>query len=182
MTPAAPSGVDAKAAGADGERHGGEWSRVNLRWTRDCGCGLQLAWAVNGSEDNGTGQVMVGMIFQPKEEGIAITSQTTLSELKREIEIQRTLDHPNICKVFESYEDKGAGEMYIIMEICTGGSLVSRMKTHRHGYGERAAARDVLVTWFKSSKWIDESLRTCSHVATSGGRSSARRASSAVHK
>jgi len=63
-----------------------------------------------------------------------------LDELKREIEIQRTLDHPNICKVFESYEDTKAGEMYIIMEICTGGSLVSRMKTHRHGYGERAAA------------------------------------------
>jgi len=64
----------------------------------------------------------------------------SLDELKREIEIQRNLDHPNICKIFECYEDRGAQEMYIIMEICTGGSLVSRMKTHRHGYGERAAA------------------------------------------
>ena len=26
------------------------------------------------------------------------------------------------------------------MEMCTGGSLVSRMRDHRHGYGERAAA------------------------------------------
>jgi len=64
----------------------------------------------------------------------------TIEELKKEIEVQRGLDHPNICKVFESYEDLKAQEMYIIMEICTGGSLVSRMKTHRHGYGERAAA------------------------------------------
>ena len=64
----------------------------------------------------------------------------SIEELKREIEIQRTLDHPNICKIFESYEDRQAQEMYIIMEICTGGSLVSRMKSHRHGYGERAAA------------------------------------------
>eukprot|EP00965_Chrysotila_dentata_P205612 6183058-Pleurochrysis_carterae.AAC.1 len=31
--------------------------------------------------------------------------------------------------------------MHIIMELCTGGSLVSRMKQHRHGYGERQAAR-----------------------------------------
>ena len=64
----------------------------------------------------------------------------SIDELKREIEIQRALDHPNICKIFESYEDKHAAELYIIMEICTGGSLVSRMKTHRHGYGEKAAA------------------------------------------
>lgn len=64
----------------------------------------------------------------------------TLEELKREIEIQKTLDHPNICKIFESYEDSSNKEVYIIMEICTGGSLVSRMKHHKHGYGERAAA------------------------------------------
>ena len=64
----------------------------------------------------------------------------SLDELKREIELQKRLDHPNICKVFESYEDSTTNEVYIIMEICTGGSLVSRMKTHRQGYGERAAA------------------------------------------
>jgi len=64
----------------------------------------------------------------------------TMDELKKEIEIQRTLDHPNICKIFETYEDSKHGEMYIIMELCTGGALVSRMKNHRHGYGEVAAA------------------------------------------
>ena len=64
----------------------------------------------------------------------------SLEELKQEIELQKRLDHPNICKIFESFEDKTTNELYIIMEICTGGSLVSRMKTHRHGYGERAAA------------------------------------------
>jgi len=64
----------------------------------------------------------------------------TMEELKKEIEIQRTLDHPNICKIFETYEDQKHGEMYIIMELCTGGALVSRMKNHRHGYGEAAAA------------------------------------------
>ena len=64
----------------------------------------------------------------------------SLEELKKEIDVQRALDHPNICKIFESFEDTSAEEVYIIMEICTGGSLVSRMKTHRHGYGEKAAA------------------------------------------
>jgi len=62
----------------------------------------------------------------------------TLAELRREIEIQRSLTHPNICRLFESFEEHG--HIHIIMEICTGGALVSRMKNHRHGYGERAAA------------------------------------------
>jgi len=54
--------------------------------------------------------------------------------------MQRKLDHPNICKILESFSDKRKSQVYIVMELCTGGSLVSRMKTHRHGYGEAAAA------------------------------------------
>ena len=41
---------------------------------------------------------------------------------------------------FETFEDPRRQELHIIMEMCTGGALVSRMKTHRHGYGEKAAA------------------------------------------
>ncbi|KAL1515336.1 hypothetical protein AB1Y20_001967 [Prymnesium parvum] len=62
----------------------------------------------------------------------------TVEELRKEIDIQRGLTHPNICRLFESFEEDN--NIFIIMEICTGGALVSRMKTHRHGYGERAAA------------------------------------------
>ena len=64
----------------------------------------------------------------------------SFDELNIEIDLQKRLDHPNICKIIESFEDRKRGIMYIIMELCTGGSLVSRMKTHRKGYGERAAA------------------------------------------
>ena len=46
----------------------------------------------------------------------------TLEELKREIDIQATLDHPNICKIVESFEDPRRGIMYIVMELCTGGA------------------------------------------------------------
>jgi len=64
----------------------------------------------------------------------------SMSSLRKEIELQKKLDHPNICKILESFEDRKHGRVYIVMELCTGGSLVSRMKTHRHGYGEHAAA------------------------------------------
>ena len=63
-------------------------------------------------------------------------------ELQQEIDVQKSLDHPNIVRVYESFEDLEKGEVFIIMELCTGGSLVSRLgsKMHRHGYGEAAAA------------------------------------------
>ena len=64
----------------------------------------------------------------------------TFEELNLEMDIQKKLDHPNICKIVESFEDKRRGIMYIVMELCTGGSLVSRIKSHRNGFGERAAA------------------------------------------
>jgi len=70
-------------------------------------------------------------------EGMAAHS---MAELRQEISVQKMLDHPNIVKVFETFEDPRRQELHIIMEMCTGGALVSRMKTHRHGYGEKAAA------------------------------------------
>ena len=45
-------------------------------------------------------------------------------DLRNEIELQKKLDHPNICKIIESFEDSKHGEVYIIMELCTGGALV----------------------------------------------------------
>ena len=37
----------------------------------------------------------------------------------REIEILKKLDHPNIVKVVDFFEDKS--HMFIITELCTGG-------------------------------------------------------------
>merc|ERR1719224_218207 len=64
----------------------------------------------------------------------------TFEELNLEMDIQKKLDHPNICKIIESFEDPRRGIMYIVMELCTGGSLVSRIRSHRNGFGERSAA------------------------------------------
>lgn len=45
-------------------------------------------------------------------------------ELRNEIEILRSLDHPNIVKVYEIYDLKE--QIYVIMELCSGGDLWSR--------------------------------------------------------
>ena len=53
-----------------------------------------------------------------------------------EIKILSLLDHPNIVRLFEVFEDDK--NFYLIMELCQGGNLLSRMKNNR--YKEKAAA------------------------------------------
>ena len=44
-----------------------------------------------------------------------------LESLKKEVFIMQTVDHPNIVKYFETYDDKKF--IYLVMELCTGGEL-----------------------------------------------------------
>jgi calcium-dependent protein kinase len=44
-----------------------------------------------------------------------------LESLKNEVFIMQTVDHPNIVKYFETYDDKKF--IYLVMELCTGGEL-----------------------------------------------------------
>lgn len=44
-----------------------------------------------------------------------------LSRVYYEISLLKTLDHPNIVKIFEWFEDKE--RIYLIMELLTGGDL-----------------------------------------------------------
>ena len=55
---------------------------------------------------------------------------------KTEIKILSLLDHPNIVRLFEVFEDDK--NFYLIMELCHGGNLESRMKNNK--YKEKAAA------------------------------------------
>ncbi len=61
-----------------------------------------------------------------------------IEDLRREIDVQVALDHPNIVRVYEYFEEDDA--IHIIMELCTGGALVSRMKRFRNGFQEEEAA------------------------------------------
>lgn len=59
----------------------------------------------------------------------------------REIEIMRVLDHPNIIKLFEVFED--AKYFYMVMELCTGGELLDCIIVNPSGFSEKVAARVV---------------------------------------
>ena len=41
--------------------------------------------------------------------------------LKYEIDILKNLDHPNIVKLYEVFEDKT--HIYLVQEMCSGGEL-----------------------------------------------------------
>lgn len=57
--------------------------------------------------------------------------------LKREVESLSALDHPNIIKLYESYED--LKYFHIVTEYCSGGMLLDRVVNTGH-YSEREAA------------------------------------------
>jgi len=54
-----------------------------------------------------------------------------------EVELQKTFDHPNICRVYDAYEDT---KFYsIVMELCNGGDLFDRIIEYGN-FSEKQAA------------------------------------------
>lgn len=56
---------------------------------------------------------------------------------RQEMQLLSILDHPNIAKLFESFEDYSS--IYLIMELCTGGELFDRL-SHVGRFPERVTA------------------------------------------
>ena len=60
-----------------------------------------------------------------------------LDFIRQEFRILSTLDHPNIVKYYETYED--AKYLYMVMEHCPGGELLDRV-TNRSNFNELEAS------------------------------------------
>ena len=64
-----------------------------------------------------------------------------LDKLRREIEILKKMDHPNIIRIYEVYESERS--LYIVMEECKGGEIFDRIIEHiqnKQMYSEKDAA------------------------------------------
>lgn len=58
------------------------------------------------------------------------SAMKNLERFQSEIAIQKMLDHPNICKLYESFEDYK--NVYLVMELCAGGELFDRIIEYGH--------------------------------------------------
>eukprot|EP00542_Grammatophora_oceanica_P010432 CAMPEP_0194032256 /NCGR_PEP_ID=MMETSP0009_2-20130614/5237_1 /TAXON_ID=210454 /ORGANISM="Grammatophora oceanica, Strain CCMP 410" /LENGTH=706 /DNA_ID=CAMNT_0038672641 /DNA_START=11 /DNA_END=2131 /DNA_ORIENTATION=+ len=65
-----------------------------------------------------------------------VKDPTFVEELKNEVSILKTLDHPNIVRPIESFEHRN--QLFVVMELCSGGDLYTR-----DPYTEEEAARIV---------------------------------------
>lgn len=67
-----------------------------------------------------------------------------IDQLLDEIAILKRLDHPNIIKYYETYEN--SKYMYIVMEYCPGGELfdVIAKKAKREGSFNESEAADMM--------------------------------------
>lgn len=86
--------------------------------------------SVAKGKDRSSGVVRaIKTIYKPKIENI--------SRLKREILIMKALDHPSIIRLYQVFEDEV--NLYLVMELCTGGELFDRIIKAGH-LSERYAA------------------------------------------
>lgn len=60
------------------------------------------------------------------------------SFVRREVDILRRLDHPNIVRLYEAIEDEST--IYLVLELCEGGDLLERVAVARERLPEREAA------------------------------------------
>ncbi len=66
-------------------------------------------------------------------------SASLIRDIRNEISIFKEMDHPNIVKLYEVFEDTDA--VWIVLELCSGGELYDGLLNQDHGhFTERGAA------------------------------------------
>ena len=74
------------------------------------------------------------------------SSKEFCDELKNEVEILKSLDHPNIVRAIETFNYHN--RLFIVLELCSGGDLYTR-----DPYTE-AAARKIITSLFKAVAYL----------------------------
>jgi calcium-dependent protein kinase len=112
---------------------------------------------------------------------ITKSAVSRMEVLRSEISILRGLDHPNIIKLYEVYED--ARYLHLVMELCTGGELFDRITAR--GHFSEADAADVVRSILSALAYChaanichrDLKVRACVHACRAPRRRVGRRRS-----
>merc|ERR1711920_770088 len=68
---------------------------------------------------------------------ISKTQMKNIERFKQEIAIMKMMDHPNIIKLYETFEDHR--NIYLVMEPCSGGELFDKIIEAGHFTESQAA-------------------------------------------
>lgn len=94
------------------------------------------------------GSGMFGTVYKAKHKKTGVTraikrikkdlrSPKSIEALLKDVEILKTLDHPNIIKVYEYFQDDAA--VYVVTELCTGGELFEQILKEKNFSEQKAA-------------------------------------------
>ncbi|CAM9510837.1 unnamed protein product, partial [Phaeothamnion confervicola] len=85
-----------------------------------------------------------------------------MESLRREVDILRKVDHPNIVRLVDVFEDERF--LHLVMEICTGGELFDRIikktESDEGHYSERIAAR-IIANVLSGIEYIHNEHNIC---------------------
>ena len=60
------------------------------------------------------------------------TVHSALPRLLEDVEMQRSLDHPNILRILDVFVDRRSGEVSFVMPLCPGGTVAQHLERHPH--------------------------------------------------
>jgi len=85
------------------------------------------------------GKVYIATNRSNKEHKVAVKvinkvdmDEEDLESLKTEVSILQRVDHPNIVKYYETYDD--TKNIYLVMEFCSGGELLDNITTKKKNH------------------------------------------------
>ena len=71
-----------------------------------------------------------------------LMQKSQVSRVHYEIQLMKSFDHPNICKVYEYFEDDT--RIYLVMELLSGGSLRDRIVKRKRSHFEEEEVASVI--------------------------------------
>ena len=83
-----------------------------------------------------------------------VLQKDRLQLLREEIRIMAQLDHPNILRIHECFEN--AENIYLILELCTGGDLLKRINEEKHSHYDEKKACELVKSMLHAVRYCHE--------------------------
>ena len=95
-----------------------------------------------------------GVVYALKTLDKKLVKVDKLETLRQEIRIMAQLDHPNILRLHEYFENQES--IFLVLELCTGGELLDRLQRQaEHHYTERTAC-ELVHTMLSAVRYCHE--------------------------